>query len=223
LAVQTGEGTIDIIYGSTSIPAGPQTLSGYLARPDGEGEWPTVVLFGPEPLPESSVKNICRMFARHGIAGLAPDVTDDHDKNTVIASRIAAFISDPTGTWSNAQFGYGVLAFGRGIHDASNLAARDGRVVAACSVGATLDDAVVEDLGVAQIPMLWIGSRGDGMTDVDESLAHKDAVPQTTFVVHADAGEGFWNDGAAGFDEDTAADTIERFIAFFGSELPPRV
>ena len=221
--MQTGEGTIEIIYGSTSIPAGPQTLSGYLARPDGEGEWPTVLLFGPDPLPSSSVKHISRMFARHGLAALAPEVTDQHDTNARIASRVAAFISDPTGHWSNAQFGYGVLAFGGGMYDASDLAANDGRVVAISSVGATLDDAVVEDLSYAEIPMLWIGSRSDTSTDVDASLERKESLPQTTFVVHADAGVGFWDDGAEGFDEKTAADTIDRLIAFFGSELPPRV
>jgi dienelactone hydrolase len=223
VAVQTGEGTIEIIYGSTSIPAGPQTLSGYLARPDGEGEWPTVLLFGPDPLPSSSVKHISRMFARHGIAALAPDVTDGHDTNTRIASRVAAFISDPTGHWSNAQFGYGVLAFGGGIYDAAALTRDDGRVIAVSSVGATLDDAVVEDLSYADTPMLWIGSRGDSASDVEASLGQRESLPQTTFVVHADVGSGFWDDGAEGFDEKTAADTIDRLVSFFGSELPPRV
>jgi dienelactone hydrolase len=104
VAVQTGEGTIEIIYGSTSIPAGPQTLSGYLARPDAEGEWPTVLLFGPEPVPTSSVKNICRVFARHGIVAIASDMTESHDFNARIATRVAAFVSDPAGEWANAQF-----------------------------------------------------------------------------------------------------------------------
>ncbi len=223
MAVQTGEGTIEIIYGSISIPAGPQTLSGYLARPDGEGEWPTVLVFGPEPLPSSSVKNICRIMARHGIVALAPDMTESHESNTLIASRVARFITDPKGEWSNAQFGFGVLAFGPGIFDASGLAVGDGRVVAIASVSVTFDGHVVDDLSVAQIPALWIGSRADGSVDVGASLDAREALPLTTFVIHSDAGEGFWDDGAEGFDEDTAADTVDRLIAFFGAELPPRV
>lgn len=223
MAVQTGEGTIEIIYGSISIPAGPQTLSGYLARPDGEGEWPTVLVFGPEPLPSSSVKNICRIMARHGIVALAPDMTESHESNTLIASRVARFITDPTGEWSNAQFGFGVLAFGPGIFDASGLAVGDGRVVAIASVSVTFDGHVVDDLSVAQIPALWIGSRADGSVDVGASLDAREALPLTTFVIHTDAGEGFWDDGAEGFDEDTATDTVDRLIAFFGAELPPRV
>ena len=47
VAVQLGEGTKDIIYGETSVPAGPRTFGGYLSRPDGLGEWPTVLIFGP--------------------------------------------------------------------------------------------------------------------------------------------------------------------------------
>lgn len=223
MAVQTGEGTIEIIYGSTSIPAGPRTLSGYLARPDAGGEWPTVLLFGPEPEPPSSVKNICRVFARHGIAAIAADLTENHDTNALIASRVAAFVSDPAGEWANAQFGYGVLAFGAGIHDAARLARNDGRVAVVASVSSTLEGSVVEDLAVAQIPALWVGSRADDSVNTDASLDARDALPQTTFVVHADVEEGFWDDGSHGFDEDTSEDTIDRLIAFFASELPPKV
>ncbi|RLE14394.1 MAG: hypothetical protein DRJ28_05800 [Actinobacteria bacterium] len=223
MAVQTGEGTIEIIYGSTSIPAGPRTLSGYLARPDGQGEWPTVLVFGPQPLPLSSVKNICRILARHGIAALAPDMTENHESNALMAVRVARFITDPSGEWSNAQFGFGVLAFGPGVVDASSLAIGDGRVTGIASVSATLDGHIVDELSVAQIPALWIGSRGDGSVDVDSSLEAKEALPQTSFVIHAVAGEGFWDDGAEGFDEDTATDTVDRLIAFFAAELPPRV
>ncbi len=223
MAVQTGEGTIEIIYGSTSIPAGPQTLTGYLARPDASGEWPTVLVFGPSPIPPSSVKNICRVLARHGIVAVAPDMTERHETNSLIATRVAAFVSDPTGAWSNAQFGYGVLAFGSGIYDASHLAADDGRVLAAATVASTLDEAVVDHLAPAQLSLIWIGSRGDGSVDVDESIEAKGSLPLTTYIVHADADEGFWDDGADGFDDAIATDTIDRLVTFFGAELPPRV
>ncbi|MEN8042017.1 MAG: hypothetical protein ABFR95_10995 [Actinomycetota bacterium] len=223
MAVQTGEGTIEIIYGSTSIPAGPQTLSGYLARPDGEGEWPTVLVFGPEPEPTSSVKNICRVLARHGVAALATSLSGNHEVNTAVAQRAAAFVSDATGSWSNAQFGYGVLAFGSGIFDAAALAAADGRVGAIAMVSSTLDGLVVEQLSTAQITALWIGSRADGSVDVDASVDAKEQLPQTTYVIHTDAEQGFWDDGSEGFDDEAAEDTVERVVSFFSSELPPRV
>lgn len=223
MTVLLGEGTIEIIYGSISIPAGPQTLSGYLARPDGEGDWPTVLLFGPDPKPLSSIKNICRVFARHGIAALAPDMTESHEANALIASRVASFISTASGDWSNALGGYGVLAYGFGIYDASGLVAGDGRVVAMASVAATLDDNVADDLMASQIPGLWIGSRSDDSTDVDVSIARNESLPQTMFVIYPEAIDGFWNDDADGFDETTASDTVDRLIGFFGKELPARV
>ncbi|GMQ97824.1 MAG: hypothetical protein BMS9Abin17_0327 [Acidimicrobiia bacterium] len=223
MAVQAGEGTVDIIYGSTSIPAGAITHGGYLARPDGEGEWPTVLIYGPAPQPTSSVKNICRVFARHGIAALAPDVTTDHDLNRRIAMRIAAFISDPGGTWSNAQFGYGVLGFGPGAHDASANAADDGRVDAIAFVAGQVDALVANDLSVAEIPSLFVGSRADEATNLDDSLDRRDTLPQMKFVIYSDAPEGWWNDDADGFDDEAAVDTMDRVISFFGEQLPPRV
>ncbi len=222
MAVQTGEGTIEIIYGTTSIPAGAATLGGYLARPDGFGEWPTVLTFGPEPTPTSTVKNICRFIARHGIAALAPDLTVDHRTNERIASQVSAFMTDPTGDWSNAQFGYGVLTFGPGIHDAAAHAAGDGRVAAMAAIASTFDDVVTEALSVADIPTLFIGSRGDESCDIETSLEARDLVPQTTYVVYPDAPEGWWNDAAEGYAADRASDTFERMVTFLADQLPPR-
>lgn len=223
MAVQAGEGTIEIIYGTTSIPAGPVTLGGYLARPDGRGEWPTVLIYGPEPQPTSSVKNICRVLARHGIAALAPDVTSDHGLNKRIALQVAGFISDPAGTWSNAQFGYGVLGFGPGTYDASANAAGDGRVVAVAIVGGVLDELVEEDISISEIPSLFVASRGDDSNDVEGSLDRRSSLPRMKFVVYPDASAGWWDDDADGFDEERADDTWDRVIAFFGEQLPPRV
>ncbi len=223
MAVQTGEGTVDIIYGSTSIPAGAITHGGYLARPDGEGEWPTILIYGPAPQPTSSIKNICRVFARHGIAALAPDVTTDHSLNRRIALRIAAFVSDRGGTWSNAQFGYGVLGFGPGAYDASSNAADDGRVDAIAFVGGQVDPAVAENLSVAEVPSLFVGSRGDKETNLDVSLERRATLPRMKFVIYPDAQGGWWNDDADGFDEELAADSLDRVIAFFLEQLPPRI
>lgn len=223
MAVQVGEGTVDIIYGTTSVPAGAITHGGYLARPDGEGEWPTVVVYGPAPQPTSSVKAICRVLARHGIAALAPDVTSDHRLNRRIALRIAAFISDPTGTWSNAQFGYGVLGFGSGAYDVAANAADDGRVAALAIVGGKVDAVIADDLTTAEIPSLFVGSRADEAANVEGSLEQRDALPRMKFVIYSDAPEGWWNDDADGFDDEVASDATDRVIAFFAEQLPPRI
>lgn len=223
MAVQTGEGTVEIIYGSTSVPAGPRTFGGYLARSALVGEWPTVLVFGPEPTPTSAVKNMCRVLARHGIAALAPDLTESHDENESISHAVANFLADPAGEWSNAEYGYGVIGFGVGIYDATSLAERDGRVLCGAVVGSTVDDFATDALAAAAIPVVAILSREDESTDVDVSVSARDRAPQTTFVVYSNGKQGFWDESSDGFDEDLQTEVVDRLVGFFIDQLPPRV
>jgi dienelactone hydrolase len=222
MVVQTGEGTTDIIYGTTSIPAGPRTFGGYLARPDGVGEWPTVLVYGPAAIPSSTVKNFCRVLARHGIAALAPELGSDAERNRHESLAIAGFITNPAGDWSNAEYGYGVVAFESGLRDAAALTASDPGVVAVAAVGATIDEEVEADLALADVPMLFIGSRGDEAADVEVSLGTRERLPQTTFVIYGDGDTGFWNDDAPGFRQDRFDDTVRRLVAFLTDRLPAR-
>jgi len=223
VAVQLGEGTEGIIFHRASVPAGPRTLGGYISRPDTIGQWPTVMVLGPEPIPTSSIKNICRVLARHGIAAFAPDLTDSAAKNHSISKAVAAFLGNPAGIWSNAQLGFGVLAFGRGLGDAAALAAADSKVDAWVAVGADLDEVSVGNLADSDNEGLVIVSRADDSTDVDAALANKDSLQPTTFVVYPTGDRGFWDDAADGYDDARAKDAIDRVIAFFGEHLPPRI
>jgi dienelactone hydrolase len=223
VAVQTGEGTTDIIYGEASIPAGPLTYGGYIARPDGFGEWPTVVVVGPEPEPTSTVKDLCRVLARHGIAAIAPSLSDSTNHNHRINTAIAGFVSDPTGQWSNAQFGFGVLALEGGIGDASVFAAQDGRVLAWASVGSGLDRVTADNLALGDAVGLFIGSRGDTAVDIDEAVGFRDVLVRATFVVYPDGETGFWNDDSNGYSVDRYEDARDRLVAFFSEQLPPKV
>ncbi|MGI9585161.1 MAG: dienelactone hydrolase family protein [Acidimicrobiia bacterium] len=223
MAVQLGEGTTDIIYGEASIPAGPLTYGGYIARPDGLGEWPTVIVVGPDPEPTSTAKDLCRVLARHGIAAVAPSLSDSTNHNHRINTAIAGFVSDPTGQWSNAQFGFGVLALEAGIADASVFAAQDGRVLAWAAVGSAIDAVSADNLALGDAAGLFIGSRSDDAVDIDEALGFRDILVRTTFVVYPDGDTGFWNDDSPGYNLDRYEDTRDRVIAFFGKQLPPRV
>jgi dienelactone hydrolase len=223
VAVQTGEGTENIIYGTTSVPAGPRTLGGYLARPDGRWEWPTVLVYGPASVPTGAIKNICRVLARHGIAALAPDLTGDVDRDLRVSESMAQFVTNPAGDWSNAEYGFGVLAFEGGLPDAAALAAVEGRVLAVASVAADLDESITDQLESADIAGLFIGSRGDETTDIEASLEQRDRLPQTTFVIYPKGDTGFWNDDADGFDVELFDDTLDRVISFMAGQLPPRV
>lgn len=223
MAVQTGEGTVDIIFHTASVPAGPRTLGGYIARPDGVGEWPTVMVFGSDPTPTSAIKNICRVLARHGIAAFAPDLTDSAKANHSISRAVARFLQNPAGLWSNAEYGFGVLAFGRGLADAAALSAAEPKVDAWAAVAADLDEVSVANLADSGSAGLVIVSRGDETTDVDAALGRKASIPKATFVVYPSGAAGFWDDAAEGYDDKRATDSLDRIIAFFADELPPRV
>lgn len=223
MAVQAGEGTEDIIYGSTSIPAGPRAFGGYLARPDGQFEWPTVLVYGPESSPTPTIKNICRIFARHGIAAIAPELTGEPEPDRRISKAIAAFIAAPNGDWSNGEYGFGAVAFEDGIEPAARLAATEGLVVALASIGSSYTDTVIGDLQAADIPLLFIGSREDDGADIDASLAARDRLPQTKYAVYPDGNRGFWNDDADGFRDDRFDDAMDRTIAFMADRLPVRL
>lgn len=222
MAVQLGEGTKDIIYGETSVPAGPRTFGGYLSRPDGLGEWPTILVFGPMSKPTSSVKNICRIFARHGVAALAPDLGPDEADFASAASAAASFIMNPAAGWSSAEYGFGVLAFEGGVGIASNIANAIDGVAAFATVGSSLDSAIVERLAPREIRGLYIGSRGDEGSNVEGSLEASDALPLMTFAVYPDGETGFWSDDAEGFSQDRWIDTRDRLVEFFGLHLPER-
>jgi len=223
VTVLTGEGTTEIIYGSTSIPAGAETLGGYLARPDLDGDWPTVLVFGPEPMPTSAVKAMCRRIARHAIAALAPELTQDHAMNQRIAKNVAAFVANKDGGWSNARLGYGSIAFGKGIYDVASLASNDGRAMAVAIVGSTLGDDVTNTLATPDIPILFIGSRGDDTVDIDRSLDARDELPRTAYAIYGDMEAHWWDIEAPQYDEDMAFDTFDRLVGFFGEQLPAHV
>jgi len=222
VTVLRGEGTIEIIYGSVSIPAGPETLGGYIARPDREGDWPTVLVFGPDPKPTSAVKDMCWRMARHGIAAVAPDMSPDHGANRRIALQVAAFVTSEHSSWSNARLGYGAIALGPGIYDAAALVADDGRAVALAIVGSTLDDLVTDDLATAGVPVLYVGSRGDDTVDIDMSVQARDEIPRTGYAIYSDMKSHWWDIAADNYEEDMALDTFDRFVDFFGEQLPAR-
>ena len=222
LVVQAGEGTEDIIYRRASIPAGTTAYGGYLARPDGQHEWPTVIVYGPDPVPNATIKYICRMFARHGIAAIAPEFTSDPDRDLRISRAVSTFIGAPNGDWSNAEDGFGVVAFEDGLSTGARLTAMDRRVVAIASIGSTLTDDVVDRLAGADVPMLFVGSRADEGADIDVSLAARDRLPRTTFAVYPDGDHGFWNDHADGFRQDRFEDAMDRAISFMSGRLPGR-
>ena len=211
MSVLKGEGTTIILYGSTSVSTGARSHPGYLARPDLIGEWPTVVLVSPSYEAASSVNAICRDIARHGMAAVAPH-----------AGGLAAFtnfITNPAGTWSNAQLGYAVLAFGDGSLTAIEESASSPLVTSLVLVDPVIEDRAVALLSGVGVPILGCSGR-EAFDGVD---AARDAAPQAEWVVYEGVGSQYWNINADEYVAVAAEDTADRVLEFLPRSLPPKL
>ena len=211
MSVLKGEGTTVMLYGSTNVSTGSRSHAGYLARPDLKGAWPTVVVVAPSDGAASSVKAICRHIARHGIAAVAP-TADGLD-------AYVGFITNPAGDWSNAEYGFGVLALGDGSESAIAAAVASDLVMALALVDSVLDVAAFAALGRIEAPVLGCSGR-EASGGVDEARA---AAPQAEWVLYDGAGAGYWDIDADEYVAVAADDTGDRVVEFFTKNLPERV
>lgn len=211
MSVLKGEGTTVMLYGSTNVSTGSRSFAGYLARPDLKGEWPTVVVVAPTDGAASSVKAICRHIARHGIAAVAPEPGG--------MDPYIGFITNPAGHWSNAEYGFGVLALGNGSESAIAEAAASDLVVVLALVDSGFGVAEIAGLGRIEAPVLGCSGR-DASEGVDEARA---AAPQAEWVLYDGAGKGYWDIDTEGYVAVAADDTGDRVVEFFSKTLPEHV
>lgn len=242
MSVLQGEGKVVILYGTTSIPSGPRAYSGYLARPDLTGEWPTILLVPSAWGITSSVKDICRRLARHGFAVLAPDLYRGsgprRSADRTEAARASGAISDnqawgnldafieylanPAGFWSSAEHGFGLLGMGAGGRWATLAAERSPLVAALGLVGPALQHATtdVDPWSVLDVPVLGLSGRDDEGAPLTAVTSVRAAAPHAEWVIYDGAGADYWDDYLASYDGEVAADTLERLVAFFDRHLP---
>lgn len=252
MSVLKGEGRFPILFGSTSIAAGPLTHRGYLARPDLGGEWPTILLLPSAWGVTSSTKDIARRLARQGFAvvaidlyGMSPPPRDaavevaearafqvDPSRAAAVIEDIVAFTTNPTGFWSSAGRGYGVLAVGRGVRFAIP-AAHAARVRGLAMVAPALTPVevlgedgevirVVDDVpALAGVAAPILGLSGDAeRAVVDGHVERARAVaPHAEWVVYEGADADFADDYRDGFDVAVFGDTMERLTGFFTKVL----
>lgn len=210
MSVLKGEGTTVILYGSTSVSTASRQHGGYLARPDLMGEWPTVVVVSPTDGTGPAVRECCRLLARHGIAAVAPDSGG--------LEAYVGFVTNPAGHWSNAEDGYGLLAFGDGAEAALRHASASGLAASVALVGPALDEDTVGAFAGVRVPLLACSADGDGDA-IDRARA---AAPHGEWVIYRDAEPRYWDIDAAGFAPTAASDTSDRVLGFFAEALPPK-
>jgi dienelactone hydrolase len=228
VTVLKGEGKVPILFGSISISVASRVHGGYLSRPDLTGEWPTVIVV-PDAGVSSAVKDLCRKLARRELAAVAVDPLRRDRVSRLWAERLApvamadldadiddvvTFVANPSGSWSSAERGFGVLGIGAGGGAAARLAARRPGLPVAL-LAAPLE----ADLGAAEA-VLGLYARDDTEVPVEEVVAARDGLPNAEVVIYDGVGAGFIDDDHPGFDLEVAGDALDRLVAFFLRHLP---
>ncbi len=235
MSVIKGEGKHPILFSGKSVVAGALTHETYLARPDLTGEWPTVVIVPPAWGITSSVKDIARRLARHGVAAIAVDLfrgraparsTDEDEATAQLAEvpkdrvrrdlgDVVDYIVNPAGFWSSAEDGFAVLGLGSGGgHAVAAAIEYDAALVLAAA------DLDVEALGAVTGPVLGVYGREDEKVSVDDVMEARSVAPHAEWVLYDRLGHQFLDDYAEGFDLEAYADAMERIAGFCEKHLP---
>lgn len=237
MAVLAHEGTYPIMFSSFPLPVGSRHRTGYLARPDESGTFPTLIVVPDLGGLTSFEKDLCRKLARLGLATIAIDLyrTDfeplaaynDLSDSRALADldEIQEFIASDDIPWNDgARIGLLGLDVGGRF---TLLKASTARWVGAVAVAYTpltgdenRESQVADVLAHLPVPVLGLYGAEDELIDpatVDEA---QDRNPHGQWLLYEGAGHGFLDDTAEGFHESSAADAVARIAAFFRQTLP---
>lgn len=234
MSVLPGEGSHVILYGSMGFPARARSLSGYLARPDLAGAYPAVAVAPTAAGITSSVKDLARRLARHGLAVLVldphrGDAPGRRASGDEVAAAVAKLTDERVLADLDATLGYlrrpgtewadpdriGLLGIGEGGRWALLAAAGDERVRGVALAYAPLDAATA---GV-RAPVLGLYGKADEAVRADDVAAAHAAIPSSEWVLYDGAGSGFLDDASDSYDPAATKDALDRLVAFFTTRL----
>lgn len=239
MAVLSHEGTYPIMYGSHPVPVGAGYRPGYLARPDRAGVFPVVVVVPDLDGLTSFEKDLCRAFARHGIAALTLDLYRDrsgdpiHDYQSLSdrqamtdLDEVADFLASDDIDWTTAG-SVGMLGLDVGGRFAIAMAAHRSwvRALALCYTPLTGDEdretPVADLLETLTVPVLGLYGADDDLISIEtvDEAQRRNTTGQ--WLLYEGAKHGFLNIEGETFDNDAAADAAQRLVQFFIQTLPP--
>lgn len=244
MSVLPGEGTHPILYGSTRLSARSQIHSGYLARPDLTGSYPTVVIVPSAKGNTSGLKALCRRMARQGLAVVAYDFyrgegpSRDAAPDEVAAAYVALsdarvladlddvyrFLRGPGTEWADPnRLGlFGIDAGGRLAVLSALQEPSIGAVVVAYAP--LMDDPgrthqAASALSELTTPLLGLHGKADEVVPVDQAMSARELNPEAEWVLYQDGHHDFLDDGAPSYDEGITSDAVDRVVAFFSRHL----
>lgn len=238
MAVLDHEGTFSVMYGNFAVPVGAGYRPGYLARPDKAGRFPTVIILGAIGGLSSNEKDLCRDFARHGMAALTLDMYRHHsgdpieDYETLSDRRamsdldeVHEFLASDDIDWTFPDR-LGVFGLDVGGRFALALAARRPWVKAVAVAYAPLTGDEERDFQVADL-LSHLPTPVLGLYGVDDDLIATETVDEAQrrndhgqWLVYEGAGHGFMDVTSDTYSLDAAADAQTRLMAFFTATLP---
>jgi carboxymethylenebutenolidase len=224
------------MYGSCPIPVGSGHRTGYISRPDEAGKVPVVMIIPDIAGLTGSEKDLCRRFAREGIAAISIDLygakgdplesynslTDDRALH--ILDEVHQFLVSDDVAW-NAEDRVGILGMDvGGRFGIIKAATRDWvRSLALCYTPLTGDEErehqVAEYLDHLPVPVLSLYGAEDELIDnatIDEAQSRND---HGQWLLYEGVGHGFLDIDGDGFDQSAADDAFARLLAFFKGSL----
>jgi len=238
LAVLSHEGTFSIMYGSQALPIGSGHRTGYLSRPDAAGRFPVVLVLPSIDGLGGMEKDMCRRMARAGIAAIAVDFYRDRyddpiaEYNALTDERaltdleeVHEFVASEDVEWAvSSDVGLLGIDIG-GRFGLVKAATRDWvRSLALAYTPLTGDEErahqVADYLSNLPIPVLGLYGADDDLIStgtVDEAQRRNE---HGQWLLYGDAGHGFLDVEADGFEQSAADDASARIIAFFKATLP---
>ena len=215
MAVLKGEGRFPMIFGTATLPV-PPNRTAYIARPDVEGEHPTVIIAHDQSGVSPGVKVIARYFARHGYSAIVPDLTrgspSDDDGFEWAVSDLADGVESarvPGTDWASKSR-IALLGIGVGGVPALIVAA-ESEVGCLVLVGAALEADLLSASGGA---LLVLQGADDELAPSDEVRELQQSLGRGEWILYPAVGSGFLDESSESFDAAVSADALSRITRF---------
>jgi carboxymethylenebutenolidase len=240
MAVLAHEGTHPIMYGGWPLPIGASLRTQYLARPDVAGQFPVVLVLPTLDGLSGFEKDLCRMFARWGLAAIGVDSYrhkgDPHEAYEVLSDRralqdldeIHEFIVSDDVNWA-VSGDLGILGLDVGGRFAIVGASTRQWVKSVAVAYAPLTGDEDREYQVASyldnlpVPVLGLYGTEDELiasSSVDEAQRRND---HGQWLMYEGAGHSFLDVEADGYNADASADAHPRLVEFFKATLPAAI
>lgn len=220
-----------------TFPSNGGTAPGYLARPEGSGPWPGVIVIQEWWGLEEHIKDVARRFAAEGFVALAPDLyhgavatEPDEARKLAMAMQLDAAMRDIQGAINYLKGlpevspkKVGVIGFCMGGRLAVHTAIRSADVGAVAPFYPGGVDGAFGELDKIQAPIFAaFGDQDQGIPlGVVERFRQllQQLGKQAEVKVYPGAPHAFFNDTRPSYRPEAAADAWQKVLALFRSVL----